>query len=171
MVICHWLSITINRNSCVTNCMYGICTTCMTVASPVALHRESLAHHHHLAPNLVVGALDPFLLPRSEEAMVAIMTLVGPLSYPRSLHSLRMWGTFLHKLFKVTWMPYSRTWRYKTSLGVTVYPSSMSKSQQKLFVLCSDSNILHSAKLSQTVCAVLSVMTAITFTVIYVDLS
>ena len=108
--------------------MYGIClyyTTYTIVASPVALRRESLAHHLHLAPSLVVGALDPFLLRRSEEVMVASMTLVGPLSYPRSLHSLRMLGTFLHKLFKVTWMPYSRTWRYITSLGVTVYPSSI----------------------------------------------
>ena len=92
--------------------MYGIClyyTTCTIVASPVALRRESLAHHPHLVPSLVVGALDPFLLHRSEEVMAVSMTLVGPLSYPRSLHSQRMLGIFLHKLFKVTWMPYSRT--------------------------------------------------------------
>ena len=80
----------------------------MTVASSVALLLESMAHRPHLALSLVVGAMDPILLPQAEGAMVASMTLVGPLSSPKSLHSLRMWVTYLHRLFKVTWMPYSR---------------------------------------------------------------
>ena len=71
--------------------------TCMTVASPVALHQESMAHHPQLALSLALRAMDPILLPQAEGSMVASTTLVGSPNFPRSLDSLHMWVTYPHK--------------------------------------------------------------------------
>ena len=88
------------------------------VTSPAAPLLETMAHHLSFLLT-TVEAMPPTLLPLTEGGMEASLIPGDPLSSQRNPHSLHTWATYLRRLFKEIWMPYSRMLRYATLLAMS----------------------------------------------------